>query len=243
MRARRSRAVSAASSPRWTDSCRADSVCERRSVGARSSCSAETSVPRRSPGRARRRRRRRTWSTEIPREPLHASDPNRVRSAHDRHGDVPGQDRSRQRGELERSPGRARHTGRSVQMPVPALQDAARRVLGLGRPRGARLPVPDADRLRATRVRHDERSRRLPRRRARRLVRNRNPAPPTRACCSRPASPGRAGRRTRPTTASGPSPASSPVRASAAAASAAHSPAPPSTSPGSAAPAPSRGIR
>src|ERR1700687_6182302 len=38
MRARRSRAMSAGMSPRWTASCRADSVCERRSVGARSLC-------------------------------------------------------------------------------------------------------------------------------------------------------------------------------------------------------------
>src|SRR5687768_16414766 len=45
MRVRRSRATSAGSSPRWTASYRADSVCERRSVGARSSCSAGTSTP------------------------------------------------------------------------------------------------------------------------------------------------------------------------------------------------------
>src|SRR5688572_20256257 len=44
MRLRRSRATSAGSSPRWTDSCRADRVCERRSVGASSSCSPETSI-------------------------------------------------------------------------------------------------------------------------------------------------------------------------------------------------------
>ena len=34
-------------------------------------------------------------------------------------------------------------------MPVPALQDAARGVVGLGGPRGAGVPVPDADRLRS----------------------------------------------------------------------------------------------
>ena len=39
MRASRSRATSAGISPRWTASCSADSVWERRSVGARSSCS------------------------------------------------------------------------------------------------------------------------------------------------------------------------------------------------------------
>ena len=45
MRARCSRATSASRSPRATASCSADSVCERRSVGASSSCSAETSIP------------------------------------------------------------------------------------------------------------------------------------------------------------------------------------------------------
>src|SRR6266480_79561 len=44
MRARRSRATSAGISPRWTASCRVDSVWERRSVGARSLCAPETST-------------------------------------------------------------------------------------------------------------------------------------------------------------------------------------------------------
>src|SRR5207247_5252685 len=45
MRLRWSRATSAGISPRWTASCRADSVWERRSVGARSSCARGTSIP------------------------------------------------------------------------------------------------------------------------------------------------------------------------------------------------------
>ena len=44
MRSSRSSATSASSSPRCTASCSADSVCERRSVGASSSCSAATSI-------------------------------------------------------------------------------------------------------------------------------------------------------------------------------------------------------
>ena len=44
MRARRSRATEAGMSPRWTASCRADRTWERRSVGARSSCSRESSI-------------------------------------------------------------------------------------------------------------------------------------------------------------------------------------------------------
>src|SRR3989442_15755687 len=42
---RRPRATSAGISPRWTASCRADSVWERRSVGARSLCAPGTSTP------------------------------------------------------------------------------------------------------------------------------------------------------------------------------------------------------
>src|SRR6266511_5025384 len=45
MRVRRSRATSAGISPRWTASCRADSVWERMSVGARSLCAPGTSTP------------------------------------------------------------------------------------------------------------------------------------------------------------------------------------------------------
>src|SRR5712691_1153130 len=45
MRVRRSSATSAGISPRWTASCRADSVWERRSVGARSLCAPGTSTP------------------------------------------------------------------------------------------------------------------------------------------------------------------------------------------------------
>src|SRR3972149_2597216 len=45
MRVRRSRATSAGISPRWTASCRADSVWERRDVGARSLCAPGTSTP------------------------------------------------------------------------------------------------------------------------------------------------------------------------------------------------------
>src|SRR5438128_10986298 len=45
MRVRRSCATAAGISPRWTASCRADSVWERSSVGARSSCAPGTSTP------------------------------------------------------------------------------------------------------------------------------------------------------------------------------------------------------
>ena len=70
--------------------------------------------------------------------------------------------------------------------------------------RRARLSVPEADRLCSPGVGHDERARRVPRRRARRLVRGRAahrlPAP----AAQDPRPLGRAVRRTRPTTASGP---------------------------------------
>src|SRR3989304_6229333 len=51
MRVRRSRATSAGISPRWTASCRADSVWERRDVGARSLCAPGTSTPALARGR------------------------------------------------------------------------------------------------------------------------------------------------------------------------------------------------
>ena len=59
---------------------------------------------------------------------------------------------------------------------VPALQDGAGRVVGRGRRRRARAPLPHADRLGGRRAgRGGGGSRRLPRRRARRLVRGRAP--------------------------------------------------------------------
>ena len=58
-------------------------------------------------------------------------------------------------------------------VPVPAIQDAVQGVLGLGRRRGACLPVAPADRLWAPGVQDDEWPCRVPRRRGRRLVRGR----------------------------------------------------------------------
>ena len=93
---------------------------------------------------------------------------------HDQPGHDPElSDRSCQRGELGGSPGRSRHARRPVQMPVPAVQDAAQGVVGIGRRRGACLPVPHADRLWSPEGGGDERPCRVPRRRARRLVRGR----------------------------------------------------------------------
>ncbi len=89
--------------------------------------------------------------------------------------------RPRQRGVLGGPPGRARYARRSVQMPVPAIQDEAQAALGLCGRRGADLPAAHPDLLWSPGVGHDERPRRAPRRRAGRLVRGRGahglPAP------------------------------------------------------------------
>ena len=56
---------------------------------------------------------------------------------------------------------------------VPAVQAAAEGGVLEVPGRGTSVPAPSADGLRAPRVRHHERTRRVPRRRARRLVRRR----------------------------------------------------------------------
>ena len=84
--------------------------------------------------------------------------------------------RPRERGELGGHPGGVRDPRRSRAVLVPALQDGAGRVVGRGRRRRARAPLPHADRLGGRRAgRGGGGSRRLPRRRARRLVRGRAP--------------------------------------------------------------------
>ena len=72
------------------------------------------------------------------------------------------------------------------------------------RPRGARAPFPHTDRVWSSRCGDDHRPRCLPRRRARRLVRGRAAQRLPRPCRARFAFPGKAGPRTRQTTASGP---------------------------------------
>jgi hypothetical protein len=71
--------------------------------------------------------------------------------------------RARERSVLGRLKGRLRHARRSVQMPVPAMQDAAQGVLALGWRRGAGLPAPHANRLWSHGVGHDERPHKAPR--------------------------------------------------------------------------------
>ena len=86
---------------------------------------------------------------------------------------------------------------------MPAVQDAARGVAGLGRNGGARLSVPEADRLCSPGVGHDERVPSRTSTAVRRLVRGRAAHRLLKRLLLKTRVPWKAVRRTRPTTAFG----------------------------------------